>query len=415
MNKYTFTFLLVSSIFSNYVDSIIISGNNNTKEYIISREIFQKQNSPLDSINLIEDKNRLYNLGIFSTVDVIYENENYYVNLVESFSILPDLIIDYSELKKKWSYGLALAHINFLGMNQKLYVGGAFIGEKWFVAAIENPWVIGDHVSFGLVAFNKSSDNPFYDFTYNEKYLSISSGFYKDIENKYSYDISYYKNKKDLIENLEIIPENERNTYKYINLGFNFIQDTRDIYRDPLDGYTFDINLDYSFNLLDNSLNIFKFDFSFEKFMLIKSNLFHEPVISYKIRTLFKYPKFISLPIHEYEYIGGEDYVRGYSPYQNENPSNFDKIIEVSNILYGHLEFQNTLLEKKDYGKMEFGIDGLLFVNAGIGSKSFDNFSSNNILFGYGFGFKFFITGPPPISVMFGFNPYGQSFTHFRD
>lgn len=415
MNKYLLTFLLISSIFSNYVDSIIITGNNNTKEYIIKREIYQTQKSLLDSINLIEDKNRLYNLGIFSTVDVEYKNRNYYVNLVESFSILPDLIIDYSELKKKWSYGLALAHINFLGMNQKLYIGGAFIGEKWFVAAIENPWVVGDHVSFGLVVFNRFSDNPFYDFTYNENFLSISSGFYKDFENKYSYDISYYKNEKDLIENLGIIPENERDTYKYINFGFNFIKDTRDIYRDPLKGYTLDISLDYSLSLLENNLDVFKFDFSFEKYTLLKSNLFHEPVISYKFRSLLKYPKFKALPIHEYEYIGGEDYVRGYSAYQNENPPNFDKIIEVSNILYGHLEFQSTLLEKKDYGKMEFGIDGLLFMNTGVGSKLFDNFSSSNILFGYGFGFKFFITGPPPISVMFGFNPYGQNFTHFQD
>ena len=53
-------------------------------------------------------------------------------DLVESFFIIPDLVIDYSEIARKWSYGLGLAHLNFMGLNQELYLGGAFIGEKWF-------------------------------------------------------------------------------------------------------------------------------------------------------------------------------------------------------------------------------------------------------------------------------------------
>ena len=60
-------------------------------------------------------------------------------------------------------------------------------------------------------------------------------------------------------------------------------------------------------------------------------------------------------------------------------------------------------------------MDGLVFANFGIGSRSINSFSNDNLLFGYGFGFKFFVTGPPPISIMFGFNPYGQNFTHFSD
>ena len=60
-------------------------------------------------------------------------------------------------------------------------------------------------------------------------------------------------------------------------------------------------------------------------------------------------------------------------------------------------------------------MDGLLFLNSGIGSKRIDTFSLDNLLVGYGFGFKFFITGAPPISLMFGFNPYGESYTHFSD
>ena len=107
-------------------------------------------NNALDSTILKEDINRLYNLGIFSSVDIKLENNIYKVNLVESFFIIPDLVIDYSEIARKWSYGLGLVHLNFMGLNQELYLGGAFIGEKWFAISLNNPWITGDHVSYNL-------------------------------------------------------------------------------------------------------------------------------------------------------------------------------------------------------------------------------------------------------------------------
>ena len=118
--------------YQNQVDSIIIIGNKNTKDHVVFREILHPVNNALDSTILNEDINRLYNLGIFSSVDIKLENNIYKVNLVESFFIIPDLVIDYSEIARKWSYGLGLAHLNFMGLNQELYLGGAFIGEKWF-------------------------------------------------------------------------------------------------------------------------------------------------------------------------------------------------------------------------------------------------------------------------------------------
>ena len=144
------SFLLSSSIL---VDTIIISGNNKTKEYIIRRELLHPIGAPLDSTIMKQDINRLYNLGIFSTVAINFEDNYYNVNLVESFSIIPDLIIDYSEISNKWSYGLGLAHINFLGLDQEFYLGSSFIGEKSFAISLDNPWVYGDHISLRSTIF----------------------------------------------------------------------------------------------------------------------------------------------------------------------------------------------------------------------------------------------------------------------
>ena len=46
-----------------------------------------------------------------------------------------------------------------------------------------------------------------------------------------------------------------------------------------------------------------------------------------------KIPNFSKLPIHEYEYLGGEDFVRGYSSFPDDFPNDFQKNIEVG---FGH-------------------------------------------------------------------------------
>lgn len=415
--KYFLTiFPIFLGAYQNDIDTLMIFGNNKTKDHVILREILHPINQPLDSVILKDDINRLYNLGIFSSVDIQFEDNIYKVNLIESFSIIPDLVIDYSEIAKKWSYGLGLAHINFMGLNQQLYFGGAFIGEKWFAISLSNPWIYGDHISLETIFFNRYSDNPFYDYRFNETYFAIKSGFYKGLYNKFEYGLSYYRNKKHTSS--ELVNQNapnEKSFYRYGSIEFDYQYDTRNVYRDPTKGILFGINFRYSKSLIEDNTDIANISLSFDKFILLKIKKIHEPVLSYGIYSSFKFPKFSDLPIHEYEYMGGEDYVRGYSSDPYFYPDNFDKNIEVSNIIYNYLELQSTILEKKDYGKVEFGIDGLIFVNSGIGSKTFDKISLNQLLIGYGVGLKFFVTGPPPISIMIGFNPYGQNFVHIED
>ena len=74
-------------------------------------------------------------------------------------------------------------------------------------------------------------------------------------------------------------------------------------------------------------------------------------------------------------------------------------------------EIQNTIIPKKDYGKFEFGIDGLLFCDFGSSADSYKSLTFNQYLIGYGFGLKLFISSTA-IGFYFGFNPYNQ--THFH-
>ena len=53
-------------LFSQYIESIEIKGNKNTKDYIILREVRQTINSDLIEQNIIEDKNRIIFLKIYA-------------------------------------------------------------------------------------------------------------------------------------------------------------------------------------------------------------------------------------------------------------------------------------------------------------------------------------------------------------
>jgi hypothetical protein len=83
---------------SPIISDIVVEGYKITKEYIIRREIHHPVNAPYDSVLAVEDKNRIDNLGIFSTVEVMLlpDKEGAQIlsyKVVESWRIFPSPII----------------------------------------------------------------------------------------------------------------------------------------------------------------------------------------------------------------------------------------------------------------------------------------------------------------------------------
>ena len=414
--KIIYITLLISFIFptNNFqlIDSIVINGNKRTKDYIIKREILHPIGS-LDSLILNEDINRLYNLGIFSKVNIYVDNQTYYIDVIESFSIIPILDVNYDEIKEDFTYIVGIADINFMGRNQSFFLGNAFGGEKVYFLGLNNPWIFGDHISFKTEFENRESQNIFYEFDFDEKINLIELGFYKGLKNRFKFGLKYYKNTiqepsasnqyYDLIIDKGL-------QHKYIITNFNYQYDTRDIYIDPTKGFLFQFQ-GSNYKGLNLTESFKTFSFYFKQYFSPKINFLNSSVLSYKVYTLFKYPDYENLPIFSYEYLGGEDYVRGYSSIIDKNPIETKEKIENSNVFYTAFEIQNTILKRKNYDKIEFGLDGFVFIDLGLGSKKYNQFNLNNTLIGYGFGLKFFIA-PVTLSFSIGFNPYGQSHFH---
>jgi outer membrane protein insertion porin family len=56
------------------VNQVIVTGTENTKPYVVNRQIRIRAGDPLSQANMIESQRRLYNLGLFNQVDMAVQN-----------------------------------------------------------------------------------------------------------------------------------------------------------------------------------------------------------------------------------------------------------------------------------------------------------------------------------------------------
>jgi len=404
-----------------YVDKLNIIGNDHTKMHIIKRELHHPIPGKYDSTLALEDRNRIYNLGLFSKVEIEPIDSFYTVFLVETFRFIPVPIVEHSETKG-WRYGGAIAFLNFRGVNQKLISWvSTIIGEEInYGLSFSDPWITGDHVSLSGWVYQNSGNNPFYSYNYKSRGCGIGTGFYNKKYHKFNFamNIDYSSIDTNGI-NVEILEKynNIPLHYKYISGELTYHYDTRDIYVDPMSGTLTTLSLTPSLSF-GQSENHYRFWFQYIKYFKI-SDGYLNPVFSFDTRFLFKQSK--SFPIGTYEYLGGKGFVRGYSPIPEKNSFEVTHLIEGYNVVYHSVQLQHTLFEKEDFDFMKFGldfglelgIDMVYFVDMGIISDELISFNTKNTIVGYGFGFRFFASGLGVVSIDFGFNPYGQQFTHY--
>ena len=98
MNLQSFLFILFfnSICITAQILDVKIIGNKNTRNEIILREINHPYPAEFDSSMAKEDRNRIYNLGLFSTVDIQRIDSFYTVILVETFRFSPIPIVEYN-------------------------------------------------------------------------------------------------------------------------------------------------------------------------------------------------------------------------------------------------------------------------------------------------------------------------------
>ncbi len=414
-NKMKFGFLFLSFfaiLNAQKIQSVKIIGNLYTKDHIIKREITHPIPGDFSETHLKEDRNRIYNLGIFSTVDISVQNSVYTISVVETFRFLPFPLFKYDE-GIGISYGGGLAYKNFRGLNQKLVFGMLSGKDKtWFIDFMD-PWITGDHISINFGLYNFHADGSVYAYNYHEEGEYLGVGFYRGNQHKYYIKIGTETIQLDTVDlkinnRWDLNDTNFAPKYSYLFTSLNYQYDTRDVFIDPSIGHHLSVHLKPRLGF-NNTANHIQLKVKHTVYTQV-SKSFGNPVLS--IRSTIFFQKSNLLPLFSKVYIGGEDYVRGYSPLPWQNPRVIEHKIEGVHALYESIQLQHTWISRKDWGVIEFGVDGGYFIDIGIVVNNLKSAQINNAIIGYGIGVRFFISGVGVIGIDFGFNPYGSSFIH---
>ncbi len=410
---YVYCFALVffsEFLHSKLVNSIKITGNQYTKNHIILREIQHPVPGNFNHSIAQEDRDRIYNLGLFSTVDVSEHDSIYTVTVVETFRFIPFPLVGYDE-GKGLSYGGGVAFTNFRGLNEKLIFGMIFGQNKTWFLDFKDPWITGDHVSINLGMYNFFTDGAVYAFEYQEKGGYAGIGFYRGNHNKYDLKIGVETISLDtagvISDDLWVLGK-YFNDYHYLYAVFNYQYDTRDVFVDPTKGQHLKLHLKPRIGT-KNTHNYYQFNCEHIYYYQISQD-FKNPILSIKSSLFIQ--KSERTPPFSYVYIGGEDYVRGYSPIPWQNPESTQDKIEGVHAIYESVQLQHTLFSRKDYGGIELGIDVVYFLDVGVSSYNLSSFDLKNGIMGYGFGLRFFTSGAGVIGIDIGFNPHGTYFIH---
>ena len=409
MNQLIPFIFLLSTIFPISIELVNISGNNVTTLKTILREIQHPIKGEFSDSIKVEDQNRLYNLGIFSLVEIKQIDNLYQVNVVEIPRFFPLPLLDFDESKGKEgsSYGFALNVLNLNGKNRDIKIGGMYGNKIIYFLRFNDPWIIGDHISLNVQLYQFSSNKlRFLDI--KDIYLlringfEIGSGFNIKNHNKFKFEMSLTE--KELIPDNFIPFDPEFREYKNFGFGFNYSYDTRNIYNDPTVGLLFNIGLEY-FLGINKSQSYSSILAELQKF----TKLFEKREITLINRINFLIQNENHIPYFKIESLGGEYFIRGYNPDPTQNPNIVKNRIRASQLITQSIEIQYTLLKKKSYNNIELGLDQIWFFDIGIGGSTLNQMISNKPIMGFGVGFRTFVSGVSAIGVDFGFNPFTNS------
>ena len=154
---------LYLNITEGLVGEIKIKGNEQTRDYVILRELDVTSGDIFDLDEIKEDMRDLYNLNLFKGIEPKLYNiegeENTYgveYNLEERKSGKANLGVGFNT-RDRWLGTLSYEERNFLGRNQDLSFSWEFGKSQNYDINFYDPWAFGDRISFGIGLYNRTT------------------------------------------------------------------------------------------------------------------------------------------------------------------------------------------------------------------------------------------------------------------
>jgi outer membrane protein insertion porin family len=302
------------------IGKAIITGNNATRYAVIQRELTNSEGEPYSFRTLANDRQKLYKLGLFTSVDIETLNrgedsEDILIRVKEGNAGAFEFGVGYGEYEQYRGF-LQLSYRNLWGMNRQGSLRTEISGlEKRVILQYYEPWFMGHNLPFRVLLLSeqkKEINIPGGDTIYKLKRNTATAGFEKQLSPKVKADIYY---EFSVVKTYDVQPDvilirEDVGTHIISSIKGSVTYDTRDNPFDPSRGLLAGISLKAASPLLLSEVHFNKF----EAYGSVFHKLHKRVVLALSVRggLAFGLGTADEMPIVERFFLGGGTTVRGY-------------------------------------------------------------------------------------------------------
>lgn len=398
------------------VDSIRISGNGITEEYIITRELTFTVGDTLTKSAAFYNRERIYSLGIFNHVYLIPESSGgrniLNIKVEESWYIYPLPFIDATENDlKKLTYGINLRLKNFRGRNEQLSATFALGYDPYFYFNYYTPNIANKHNIFlnakiGYADISNKSPNAqtLYGSSFNHKLVYLQLVLGKRIGLYQRVFLNSAFNNIETPKYVEGINGSRDRIDNVLDFGFGYEYDTRDLVQFPRNGLLAAANLTFRGLGIDD-INYRVLSFDFREYRILIDKL----VSKWKIAGRMTFGD--NIPFYDNSIIGVEQKIRGHVSKKYEGDDIYIGSLELAYPIIEELNLDLTFIPIIPNKLLSYRLGLYLqsFAETGIAKYKKDPFAINRFITGYGFGITFLVLPYQVFRVEVGFDEKSKS------
>lgn len=410
------------------VDSISISGNEITEDFIITRELTFGLNDTLTSSIASFNRERIYSLGIFNQIYFLPVKANgkniLEIKVEESWYIYPIPFLNISENDlKKISYGLYLRLKNFRGKNEDITTSFSFGYDPSLNLSYYTPNLIGKknyffkyRLGYSKISNKSLAAEKIYGSPFSQKliYTQIFFGKRINLFNKV-YLAAGFNN----IETDKYIPginASDGRVDNVLDLGLGYEYDTRDLAQFPKNGiYTSALFTQRGLGLDEINYGVAWLDF--REYRKIFGNLISKWRFASRL-TLGK-----NIPYYDHSILGAGDKIRGHYFRKYEGNDYYVGSLELFYPLIEELKIDLTFLPIIPDQLLSYRVAFYtqLFAETGLAKYHDESFALNKFNTGFGIGFTLLVLPYQIFRLEFAFDEklksefilnFGISFWH---
>lgn len=398
------------------VDTIIVSGNDLTEEFIILRELTFKSGDTIDFETANYNRERVYSLGIFNQVVLEPKNSEGInsLNIVveESWYIYPIPFVNIKERDwNKLSFGMYLVLKNFRGRNETLSAVAAFGYDPTYGLTYYNPNTIGnENISFFSRLYYSDVSNKslvaekLAGQTFEQKVISGDIEIGRRFFLFHRFAVRFGFNYIESPFYLDGLSASKDRIDRVYSLSAAYQYDTRDLAQFPQNGYY--VNASYilkGMGINDINYNVARIDLR-SYYHLIQR-------LHFKLRFAGRFTVGDGVPFYDNSIIGLEDKIRGFFKNKFEGDHSYLTSAEIYYPIieewYINLDFIPII--PKQLLSYRFALYAQAFADAGAVQSRNTPLSINDFKSGYGIGLTVLVLPHYVARIEYAFNELRKS------